>query len=163
MLRRPFSYVKVKTCLTKNGKRALNLISFVTLRNKLQHCTHAPSITFLTPPSRLHEETATKSLNLKRLASLAERSRQGSRSLQVCWAALSCSDFHFIFIDVSLILHWFSMICHWFCIDFHWFSIDLQWCYHGFILEKRLVSDLSWWSKPIQNQWQSMTIHWKSI
>ena len=121
-----------ETCLTKNGKRALNLISFGTLRDKLQHCTHSPSITFLTPPSRLHEETATKSFKLKGFASLAERSRQGSRSLQVCWAALSCSDFHFIFINVSLILHWFSMICHWFCIDFHWFSIDLQWFYIDF-------------------------------
>ena len=51
-----------KTCLTKNGKRALSLKHIVT------------------PSSILHEESATKSLKLQGLASLAERSRQGSRA-----------------------------------------------------------------------------------
>ena len=45
-----------KTCLTKNGKRAFNLISFGTLRNKLQHCAAAPSISLQLPADCMKEE-----------------------------------------------------------------------------------------------------------
>ena len=119
--------------LDKEQEASLNLTRFGTLRNKLQYCKVAPSITFLTPPSKLHEERATESLKLKGLASLAKRSRQGSRSLQVCWAALSCSDFHFIidfaliFNDLSLILHRFSLILHKSSMILHWFSMNRHW------------------------------------
>ena len=67
MLRRPLSYVKAKTSLTKNGKRALELNSFGTMpedRNTFQ-------------------QIPTDSLALKGLASLAERPRQSSRFRQV--------------------------------------------------------------------------------
>ena len=63
-----------ETCLTKNGKRALEFNSFGTMPED---------------PNTL-QQIPTDSLTLKGLASLAERPRQGSRS----WDILSCVELH---------------------------------------------------------------------
>ena len=54
----------LKTCLTKNGKRALEFNSFGTMPED----------------PNTFQQIPTDSLTLKGLASLAERPRQGSRS-----------------------------------------------------------------------------------
>ena len=78
MLRRPLSYVKAKNLPDKEREARFKLNQ---LRNAAQQTPtlHSGCEHILTPSSRLHEESATESLKLKGLASLAERSRQGSR------------------------------------------------------------------------------------
>ena len=69
-----------KPALTKNGKRALDFISFGTLCNKFQYFRAIPSLELPTDSIRFSaisckcDETQAKHLKLNGLALLAERS-----------------------------------------------------------------------------------------
>ena len=80
---------KSETCLTKNGKRAWNFISFWTLSDKLQRCTKPPNLSIHLPTNCM-KRTQRSHWSCKGLDSFAERPRQGSCLRERYWTALSC-------------------------------------------------------------------------